>query len=133
MLIKQHSLRRHKEECKMTDSTLVVDQATEYGAFELKRLYTRNFTLGMTIAVLIHLFLIGAYIFIQAINKDDENNIATVRILKYTELGRLHHWIIMQRNSLQFLLLLLRLPLVFLPLCPMQMLLKSRPLLHSRK
>jgi protein TonB len=71
----------------MTDNTLVVDQATEYGAFELKRLYTRNFSLGMTIAVLIHLFLIGAYIFIQAITKDDENNIATVRILKYTELG----------------------------------------------
>jgi len=41
----------------------------------------------LTIAVLIHLLLIGVYIFIQAINKDDENNIATVRILKYSELG----------------------------------------------
>ncbi|MGD1006390.1 MAG: energy transducer TonB [Ignavibacteriaceae bacterium] len=71
----------------MTENTLVVNQAAEYGAFELKRLYNRNFTIGMTIAILIHLFLIGTYIFIQAITKDDENNIATVRILKYSELG----------------------------------------------
>lgn len=71
----------------MTDNTLVANQATEYGAFELKRLYSKHFSLGMTIAVLIHLFLIGAYIFIQAITKDDDSNIATVRILKYSELG----------------------------------------------
>jgi protein TonB len=71
----------------MTENTLVADQANEYGAFELKRLYTRNFGLGMAIAVIIHLFLIGTYIFIQAITKDDESNISTVRILKYTDLG----------------------------------------------
>jgi protein TonB len=71
----------------MTENTLVADQATQYGAFELKRLYPKNYSLGMTIAVIIHLFLIGSYIFIQAITKDDENNIATVRILKYSELG----------------------------------------------
>ena len=71
----------------MTDNTLVADQATEYGAFELKRLYTKHYSLGLTIAVLLHLLLIGSYIFIQAITRDDENNIATVRILKYSELG----------------------------------------------
>lgn len=71
----------------MNDNTLAANQSTEYGAIELKRLYPRNFSLGMAIAVLIHLFLIGTYIFIQAINRDDENNIATVRILKYSELG----------------------------------------------
>jgi protein TonB len=71
----------------MTENTLVVDQSAEYGAFELKRLYNRYFSIGMAIAVLIHLFLIGAYIFIQAITKDDESNINTVRILKYSELG----------------------------------------------
>jgi len=71
----------------MTDNTIVADQATEYGAFELKRLYPKHFSLGMAIAVVLHLFLIGTYIFIQAITRDDENNIATVRILKYSELG----------------------------------------------
>jgi len=71
----------------MTDNTLVADQSTEYGAFELKRLYPKHFSIGMGIAVLIHLFLIGTYIFIQAITKDDDSNIATVRILKYSELG----------------------------------------------
>lgn len=71
----------------MSENTLVADQATEYGAFELKRLYTKHFGLGLTIAVLLHLLLIGTYIFIQAITRDDENNIATVRILKYSELG----------------------------------------------
>ena len=71
----------------MTENTIAVDQATEYGAFELKRLYSKHFSLGMAIAVVLHLFLIGTYIFIQAITRDDENNIATVRILKYSELG----------------------------------------------
>ncbi len=71
----------------MNNNTMAIDNSTPYGAFELKKLYPRNYSMGMTIAVLIHLFLIGAYIFIQSISKDDENNIATVRIMKYSELG----------------------------------------------
>jgi protein TonB len=71
----------------MTDNTLVANQTAEYGALELKRLYPRNFSIGMTIAVLIHLFLIGTYIFIQAITKEDEGNFQTVKILKYSEIG----------------------------------------------
>ncbi len=70
----------------MTNNTIAIDK-TEYGAFELKRLYPKNFSIGFTIAVVIHALLIGTYIFIQSISKDDENNIATVRILKYTDLG----------------------------------------------
>ncbi len=76
----------------MNDNTMAANLPTEgqeqqYGAFELKRLYQKYYGIGLTIAVLIHMLLIGVYIFIQAINKDDENNIATVRILKYSELG----------------------------------------------
>ncbi len=76
----------------MNDNTIAAnlpaqDQNQQYGAFELKRLYQKYYGIGLTIAVLIHLLLIGVYIFIQAINKDDESNIATVRILKYSELG----------------------------------------------
>ena len=71
----------------MNNNALAIENTTEYGAFELKRLYPKNFSIGMAIAVFIHLFLIGAYIFIQSIGRDDENNIATVRILKYSAIG----------------------------------------------
>ncbi|MCL5029161.1 MAG: TonB family protein [Bacteroidetes bacterium] len=71
----------------MNENTLVMGNQSEYGAFELKRLYPRNYSLGMTIAVLIHLLLIGTYIFIESITREDDSNIATVRILKYSELG----------------------------------------------
>jgi protein TonB len=71
----------------MSDNTMALNQSGEYGAFELKKSYPRNYSIGMGIAVLLHLLLIGTYIFIQAITKEDESNIATVRILKYSELG----------------------------------------------
>ena len=74
-------------EPKMNNNELVIENNSKYGAFELKKLYPRNFGMGLLIAVLIHLFLIGAYIFIQSITKNDDNNIETVRILKYSELG----------------------------------------------
>ncbi len=71
----------------MNDNTLVMGNQSEYGAFELKKAYPRNYSLGLTIAVLIHLLLIGTYIFIESITREDDSNIATVRILKYSELG----------------------------------------------
>ncbi len=72
----------------MSNNAIAIENtAPQYGAFELKKLYPRNFGMGLTIAVLIHLFLIGSYIFIQSITKEDDNNIATVRILKYSEIG----------------------------------------------
>jgi protein TonB len=69
------------------ENVIAAQNDSEYGAFELKKVYHRNFSTGLTIAVLIHLFIIGSYIFIESISKDDENNIPTVRILKYSELG----------------------------------------------
>jgi protein TonB len=69
------------------ENIITVANESDYGAFELKKVYHRNFTSGLTIAVLIHLFIIGSYVFIESISKDDENNIPTVRILKYSELG----------------------------------------------
>ncbi len=71
----------------MSNNALAIENTSKYGAFELKKLYPRNFGMGLTVAVFIHLFLIGAYIFIQSITKEDDNNIETVRILKYSELG----------------------------------------------
>ena len=58
-----------------------------YGAFELKRLYPRNYTIGMAIAILLHLLGITSYYVYQAMNREDYDNIPTVRMVKYSELG----------------------------------------------
>lgn len=67
--------------------TIAIKNAGVYGAFELKKLYPRNYTIGVAVAVFLHLLVIGAYYFIQAVNKEDFDNIPTVRIVKYSELG----------------------------------------------
>jgi periplasmic protein TonB len=66
---------------------IVQESGIQYGAFELKKLYVRNFSIGLTIAVFLHLVGIGGYYFYQSISNDDEDNIPTVRIIKYSELG----------------------------------------------
>ncbi len=59
-----------------------------YGAFELKKLYTRNYAIGVAVAVFIHLLFVGSYYVAQAINKEDDlDNIPTVKIMKYSDLG----------------------------------------------
>ena len=58
----------------MNNSAIAIDKS-QYGAFELKRLYQKYYSIGFGISVLILGLLIGTYIFIQSISKDDENNI----------------------------------------------------------
>ena len=58
-----------------------------YGAFELKRLYSRNYTIGVMIAIFLHLLGVTSYYIYQAMTKEDYDNIPTVRIVKYSELG----------------------------------------------
>jgi len=58
-----------------------------YGAFELKRLYPRNYSIGMLIAILLHLIGITSYYVYQAMSREDYDNIPTVRLVKYSELG----------------------------------------------
>ena len=58
-----------------------------YGAFELKRLYPRNYTIGVMIAIFLHLLGVTSYYIYQAMTKEDYDNIPTVRIMKYSELG----------------------------------------------
>jgi periplasmic protein TonB len=69
------------------EDIVLINAISDYGAFELKKVYKKNFAFGLTIAVLFHLFLVGAYFFIQSVLKENEDNIATVRILKYSDLG----------------------------------------------
>jgi len=68
-------------------NTITAQNNPVYGAFELKKLYPRNFSIGLIIAVILHILLISAYYFYQSITKEETENIPTVRILKYSELG----------------------------------------------
>jgi periplasmic protein TonB len=71
----------------MTD-TIVAIKNNVYGAFELKKLYPRNYSIGLTVAVLLHVLIIGSYYFVQAITREDDIDSApVVRIVKYSELG----------------------------------------------
>lgn len=72
----------------MANNTAAVDFKNVYGAFELKRLYPRNYGYGFLTAILIHLMIVGVYFLIQALNAEEENydNIPTVA-MKYSEMG----------------------------------------------
>lgn len=67
--------------------TIALVKNDVYGAFELKKLYPRNFAIGVAVAIFFHLLAIGAYYFYQAVTREDEDNVPVVRVLKYSELG----------------------------------------------
>jgi len=71
----------------MNETIAVQTDQNPYGAFELKKLYPKNYSIGLTIAVIIHVFMIGVYFFAIFMQTEDEDNIPTVRIMKYSELG----------------------------------------------
>jgi protein TonB len=63
-----------------------VNQEIQYGAPLLKRLAQKYTSIGLGLAVLLHLVGIGAYWGSQYLNREDEN-VPVVRVLKYSELG----------------------------------------------
>ncbi|MDP3684687.1 MAG: hypothetical protein Q8S01_12225 [Ignavibacteria bacterium] len=71
----------------MNDTIAIQNNDNPYGAFELKRLYPKNYSFGLTVAVIFHVFMIGVYFFAVFMQAEDEDNIPTVRIMKYSELG----------------------------------------------
>ncbi len=62
-------------------------QQNVYGAFELKKIYVRNYTLGVALAIFFHLLLIGTYYLSEVLSQEDEGG-APVVIMKmnYSEL-----------------------------------------------
>jgi protein TonB len=60
---------------------------TEYGAFELKKIYKKNYFIGFVIAIIFHLVVIALYIVIKPEGKNKDENGIKIRILKYAELG----------------------------------------------
>jgi protein TonB len=72
----------------MTETLALKKNGGVYGAFELKKLYPRNYAIGVTIAILLHLLLIASYYIYQEITREDFDNAPTVgRVLKYSDLG----------------------------------------------
>ncbi len=72
----------------MANNTTAVDYKNVYGAFELKRLYPRNYGYGFLTAILFHLMLIGIYFLVQALNAEEENyDDVPVVAMKYSEMG----------------------------------------------
>lgn len=70
---------------KKKDSTK--KESGVYGAFELKRLYPRNYSIGLMVAIFLHIAGITSYYVYQAMTREDIDNTPTVRIMKYSELG----------------------------------------------
>ena len=59
-----------------------------YGAFELKRLYPRNYFIGVMVAILLHLLLIGTYYFVQMLNKEDDEGLNAPTVsMKYSDMA----------------------------------------------
>ena len=72
----------------MSETLALKKNGGVYGAFELKKLYPRNYAIGVTVATLLHLLLVASYYIYQEITRDDFDNAPTVgRVLKYSELG----------------------------------------------
>lgn len=72
---------------KMSETKAAKKENGVYGAFELKRLYPRNYSIGMMIAILLHIIGISSFYVYQAMTVEEYDNIPTVKMMKYSELG----------------------------------------------
>jgi periplasmic protein TonB len=63
-----------------------VQTSVQYGMRELRSLYKKYASIGLTTAVLLHLSAVGGYYLVQWLNEEEEP-VITVRIMKYSELG----------------------------------------------
>lgn len=67
---------------------VALQQNNVYGAFELKKIYTRNYTIGVALAIFLHLLLIGSYYFAEVLSREDEDGTPVVRMkINYSDLG----------------------------------------------
>ena len=61
-------------------------KGTQYGSVELKAVYQKYWTIGLGIAIGIHLAILGSYYLVGLLSAE-EPPVAHVRILKYSDLG----------------------------------------------
>ncbi len=72
----------------MSETIALKKNGGVYGAFELKKLYPRNYAIGVAVATLLHLLLVASYYIYQEITREDLDNAPMVgRVLKYSDLG----------------------------------------------
>lgn len=64
----------------------VTYKGAEYGAIELKRVYQKYWTIGLSISVAIHLVLVSSY-YLVGLFSEEEPPMVNVRIMKYSDLG----------------------------------------------
>jgi protein TonB len=67
-------------------NTVTVHPARSYGAIELKANYQKYWMMGFSIAVGLHLVIVGSY-YLSQILGEEEPPVVNVRILKYSDLG----------------------------------------------
>lgn len=58
----------------------------QYGSAELKAVYQKYWTIGLCIAIAIHLMIVGSYYLVELL-RAEEPPVMTVRIMKYSDLG----------------------------------------------
>jgi protein TonB len=63
------------------------NQNNVYGAFELKKIYKKNYLIGVIAAIIFHLVIIVLYIIITPEGRNENEFGTKIRILKYAELG----------------------------------------------
>lgn len=63
-------------------------QQNVYGAFELKKIYPRNYSIGVALAIFLHLLLIGSYYFAEVLSREDDSGVPVVKMkINYSDLG----------------------------------------------
>ncbi len=62
-------------------AAIVVKHVEVYGFFELKKNYTRNYTIGTALAVFLHLLVIGTYYFAETYNRESTDDKMHVMII----------------------------------------------------
>jgi protein TonB len=70
----------------VTTTAAVYHHGVQYGAIELKRVYKRNWMIGLTIAIVIHLMVVGVYYLVEILGTE-EAPVGIVRVMKYSDLG----------------------------------------------
>jgi len=68
--------------------TAALEQNKVYGFLELKAIYTRNYTIGVALAIFIHLLLIGSYWLSVVMAQSEDDGTPVVRMkINYSDLG----------------------------------------------
>lgn len=68
--------------------TAAIEQNKPYGFLELKAIHNRNYTIGMALAIFLHLLLIGSYWLSDVLSRVEDDGTPVVRMkINYSDLG----------------------------------------------